>query len=194
MTIFVQWKCIIFCCFLYAVTYHAKGSYSYSEYLSHPERVTKWIALKLCAFLDNLNGFLNEQALKSSKCSSYDYNVYTQNMTTLLQYFIVCIGYIFLNALIIQSFFSHIMLCMEGLPLYLEKLLTSDSRFWVLCSNEKDLLMCPKSTSVWYGDRSFAHPVPSHWHSLPLHIRKCESLDTSKIKLKPNMSQQAFDL
>ena len=79
-------------------------------------------------------------------------------------------------------------------PLYLKDLLIPDVKSRVLHSKDKDLLVCPKSSSVRYGDRAFAHAAPTLWNSLPTDIKKCVTVDSFKAKLKTYLFQQAYDL
>ena len=78
-------------------------------------------------------------------------------------------------------------------PLYLQELIVRSNQPRLLRSNGQNLLVCPRSKSVRYGDRSFAVAAPTLWNSIPQHLRMCESTDHFKSLLKTHLFKVAFD-
>ena len=78
-------------------------------------------------------------------------------------------------------------------PLYLQELIFRSNQPRLLRSNSQNLLVCPRSKSVRYGDRSFAVAAPTLWNSIPQHLRMCESTDHFKSLLKTHLIKVAFD-
>ena len=69
-------------------------------------------------------------------------------------------------------------------PSYLKDLLVPDNKDRNMYLNALSLLVCPRSDSVWYGERAFAHAAPTLWKSLPLHIRQSETIYSFKTNAK----------
>ena len=76
-------------------------------------------------------------------------------------------------------------------PLYIVKLLSFYTPPRNLRSNEKLLLIEPKSKHSW-GDRYFVVAAPRLWNKLPLYVRTSQSLDVFKKNLKTYLMLQAF--
>ena len=76
-------------------------------------------------------------------------------------------------------------------PLYISNLLNFYTSSRNLRSNEKLLLIEPKSKHSW-GDRSFVVAAPRLWNELPLSIRTSPSLEVFKKKLKTCLMLQAY--
>ena len=76
-------------------------------------------------------------------------------------------------------------------PLYISNLLSFYTPSRNLRSNEKLLLIEPKSKHSW-GDRSFVVAAPRLWNELPLSIRTSPSLEVFKKNLKTYLILQAY--
>ena len=61
-------------------------------------------------------------------------------------------------------------------PRYLVKLLQYQNLSRTLCSNSLELLLQQKSNTKTYGDRAFSICAPRLWNSIPLDIRKWNSV------------------
>ena len=61
-----------------------------------------------------------------------------------------------------------------------------------LRSIDSKLLVIPKTTTVSYGDRSFATIAPKIWNQLPLAIRQSISVDSFKRALKTSLFRESF--
>ena len=61
-----------------------------------------------------------------------------------------------------------------------------------LRSSSRNLLAVPRFNIKTYGGRSFTDAAPTMWKSLPLELRTCVSLSTSKSKLKTWLFKEAF--
>ena len=74
---------------------------------------------------------------------------------------------------------------LKGLgPWYLVKLLQYQKLSRTLHSNSLELLLQQKSNTKTYGDRAFSTCAPRLWNSIPLGIRKSNSVSTFKKQLK----------
>ena len=63
-----------------------------------------------------------------------------------------------------------------------------------LRSNDKCLLVIPKTVLVTYGDRSFRSAAPYLWNQLPLDVRCIDNIDSFKCSLKTHLFKLAFEL
>jgi hypothetical protein len=82
----------------------------------------------------------------------------------------------------------------ELAPTYLVEMLTKKpTSARSMRSNDKDLLIIPRSFTATYGDRNFRHCGPFLWNDLPNDLRSCNNLDTFKRKLKTLLFQATFD-
>ena len=82
--------------------------------------------------------------------------------------------------------------CLHGLaPLYLCDLLTwKQSRG--LRSDNKLLLVIPKSKQVTYGDRAFSNAAPRLWNPLPDHVKRSDNVDIFKCRLKTHLFKLSY--
>ena len=71
-------------------------------------------------------------------------------------------------------------------PEYLMELLTWKPSHG-LRSDNKLLLIVPKSRLATYGERAFSVAAPKLWNPLPLHIKQSQSLDIFKCRLKTHI-------
>ena len=69
-------------------------------------------------------------------------------------------------------------------PVHVNDLLRHYSPCRSLRSSDSNFLVIPKTTTITYGDRSFAEIVPKLWNQLPLAIRQSNSVDGFKRALK----------
>ena len=60
-----------------------------------------------------------------------------------------------------------------------------------LRSSDSNLLIIPKTTTVAYGERSFAAIAPKLWNQLPLAIRQSNSVDSFKRALKTYLFRES---
>jgi len=82
--------------------------------------------------------------------------------------------------------------CLHGKgPSYLTELLHEYTPARSLRSSTSHKLAVPK-IKLGYGERSFSHAAPKVWNSLPLTVRKSESVDTFKKHLKTHLFNLAF--
>jgi len=78
-------------------------------------------------------------------------------------------------------------------PSYISELLvkkTESSRS--LRSDNKNLLVVPRSYTVRYGDRNFRNVGPKMWNDLPLEMRVCDDVDAFKKMLKTLLFQEVY--
>ena len=66
-------------------------------------------------------------------------------------------------------------------PSYLSELVEVYVPMHMLRSSAQLLLLEPKFNLKTYGSRAFSVCAPRLWNSLPLEIRKCDSVDTFKV-------------
>ena len=59
-------------------------------------------------------------------------------------------------------------------------------------SNDKNLLVVPKTRTKTYGDRSFVHCSLMLWNELPHDLKNCELFDQFKSMLKTHLFKIAF--
>jgi hypothetical protein len=78
-------------------------------------------------------------------------------------------------------------------PIYLQELLQISTQSRSLRSNDQLLLVCPRSKSVRYGDRSFRVAAPTLWNNLPLNVRLSETVHQFKSLLKTHLFKAAYD-
>ena len=78
-------------------------------------------------------------------------------------------------------------------PQYLTDLLQVSNNQRTLRSNNKFLLVIPKTESVKYGDSSFAYAAASLWNTLPEDCRMAQTLQLFKSRLKTHLFKLAFD-
>ena len=77
-------------------------------------------------------------------------------------------------------------------PSYLQELIKVSSQSRTLRSNEQKLLVCPRSMSSRYGDRSFSVAAPTLWNKLPMSIRLAETVNQFKRQLKTHLFKVAY--
>ncbi len=66
-------------------------------------------------------------------------------------------------------------------PSYIRELLAfKESFMYSLCSDDKNLLVEPKSRTVNYGDRNYKTVAPKLWNILPLEIRTLTEVECFK--------------
>ena len=61
-----------------------------------------------------------------------------------------------------------------------------------LRSDDQRLLIVPRTSLKFYGDRALSVAGPKLWNALPRELRFCESLDSFKSKLKTHLFNEAF--
>ena len=69
-------------------------------------------------------------------------------------------------------------------PVYIKDFLTPYTPTRALRSQNKMMLVIPRTRTVTYGDRSFHKIAPTLWNALPSNIRTIATQDTLKIALK----------
>jgi hypothetical protein len=62
-----------------------------------------------------------------------------------------------------------------------------------LRSDDCSLLQFPKTNAKTLGDRSFKHAASLIWNSLPLYIRRCETVTYFKTHLKTFLFRKAYE-
>jgi hypothetical protein len=82
----------------------------------------------------------------------------------------------------------------ECAPLYLQDLLQVSTQSRSLRSNDQKLLVCPRSRSRRYGDRSFRVAAPTLWNKLPLNVRLSETVSQFKTNLKTYLFKVAYEV
>lgn len=87
------------------------------------------------------------------------------------------------------------MTCFKGLhgiaPAYISNLLKSNVTSRSLRSSSQNLLMIPKTNSI-YGDRSFAVAAPTEWNRMPKYLRQIDSITHFKTSLKTYLFKEYF--
>ena len=78
-------------------------------------------------------------------------------------------------------------------PNYLSDLLLTYVPSRTLRSSGSGLLITPKVLTKTYGEASFYHYGPRLWNSLPEDLRKIETVDIFKSKLKTYLFSLAFN-
>jgi len=78
-----------------------------------------------------------------------------------------------------------------GQPPYLAQQLYAYAPTRALRSSTSKLLQVPR-TNLRFGSRSFSASAPTLWNSLPRSVHFCESLTTSRKRLKTFYFQSAF--
>ena len=79
-------------------------------------------------------------------------------------------------------------------PVYIQDLLIKyEPAYENLRSNDKNLLVIPKTSLKTYGDRAFSFAAPTLWNGLPDHIRLCDNIDTFKTLLKTHLYSVAYN-
>ena len=96
-----------------------------------------------------------------------------------------------------QRIIFKILLCtfkvVNGLaPSYLSELLEGYVPRRMLRSSTQLLLHETKFNLKTHGSRAFSVCAPRLWNSLPLEIRKCDSIDTLKKKLKTHLFKSSY--
>ena len=81
----------------------------------------------------------------------------------------------------------------EMAPAYLRDLLKVSKKDRSLRSNNKCMLVVPKTKTVKYGDSSFSYAAPVLWNQLPEDCRMETDLNSFKSKLKTFLFKQAFN-
>ncbi len=76
-------------------------------------------------------------------------------------------------------------------PAYLTELLQRHAPSRSLRSENKGLLVVPKTRTSW-GDRSFRKAAPKLWNALPARIRQSDSINAFKTALKTHLFVTAF--
>ena len=93
----------------------------------------------------------------------------------------------------VRSKCLHIGQVVNGLtPSYLSELLQVYVPIRILRSSTQLLLLEPKSNRKTYGSHAFSVCAPRLWNSLPLEIKKCDSIDTFKSKLKTHLFKSSY--
>ena len=77
-------------------------------------------------------------------------------------------------------------------PKYLEELLVWHKAPRSLRSNDRKLLVVPRTKLKYFGDRAFVKAAPVLWNSLPLSMRQITELDSFKSCLKTQLYRKAF--
>ena len=77
-------------------------------------------------------------------------------------------------------------------PRYLSELLEVYVSMRMLRSSTQLLLLEPRFNLKTYSSRAFPVCAPRLWNSLPLEIRKCDSIDTFKSKLKTHLFKSSY--
>ena len=72
-------------------------------------------------------------------------------------------------------------------PKYLQDVLVKCKKTRLLRINDQNKLVEPKTNLVTYGDRAFSAVAPRLYNRLPLDLRKCESYELFKQKLKTHI-------
>ena len=84
--------------------------------------------------------------------------------------------------------------CMNNCaPIYLQELLEISCKPRSLRSNSNNVLVCPRTKSVRYGNRTFRSAAATLWNSLPLTIRQCNKLNEFKSKVKTHLFKKAYE-
>jgi hypothetical protein len=79
-------------------------------------------------------------------------------------------------------------------PSYITEMLTyKEESSRSLRSNNRKLLVRPRSNTVRYGDRNFRNVAPMLWNNLPLEMRNCDNVNDFKKQLKTHLFHDAFD-
>jgi hypothetical protein len=77
-------------------------------------------------------------------------------------------------------------------PSYIANLLVPYAPSRTLRSSAKSLLTIPRTSSSYYGDRSFSACAPKLWNALPNNIRRCSSLPLFKNLLKTHLFKSSY--
>ena len=77
-------------------------------------------------------------------------------------------------------------------PSYLSELLEAYVPMRMLRSSTQLLLLESKFNLKTYGSRALSVCAPRLWNSLPLEMRKCDSIDTFKKKLKTHLFKSSY--
>jgi hypothetical protein len=79
-------------------------------------------------------------------------------------------------------------------PQYITDLLSfkPEGNHHLRSDDQSSLLQIPKTNSKILGDRSFKHAAPLIWNSLPLNIRRCETVNCFKTNLKTFLFRKAY--
>ena len=77
-------------------------------------------------------------------------------------------------------------------PNYISELLTLYKPSRALRSSCQMLLVVPKTKTKLYGHRPFAASAPRLCNALPVDIKKSESLDIFKSKVKTHLFRQCY--
>ena len=59
-------------------------------------------------------------------------------------------------------------------------------------SDDKNLLVVPKTRTITYGDRSFMHCGPTLWNELPIDLKHCDDFNRFKSLLKTHLFKKAY--
>ena len=76
-------------------------------------------------------------------------------------------------------------------PVYINELLHHYTPCRSLRSSDSNFLAIPKTTTITYGDRSFAAIAPKLWNQLPLAIRQSDSVDSFKRSMKTYLFRES---
>ena len=76
-------------------------------------------------------------------------------------------------------------------PVYINELLYHYTPCRSLRSSDSNFLVIPKTTTVSYGDGSFAAVAPKLWNQLPLAIRQSNCVDSFKRALKTYLFRES---
>ena len=72
------------------------------------------------------------------------------------------------------------------------KLVKANSRDRVLTSNGQFYLKVPRSSHIFYGDRSCYVAGPKGWNKLPLALKALPTVDSFKLNLKTYLFNQCY--
>ena len=76
-------------------------------------------------------------------------------------------------------------------PVYINEMLYHYTPCRCLPSSDSNFLAIPKTTTITYGDRSFAVIAPKLWNQLPLAIRQSDIVDSFKRAMKTYLFRES---
>ena len=79
-------------------------------------------------------------------------------------------------------------------PIYLTDLLMSYTPTRTLRSGTQQKMEQPRINMKKYGERSFSAAVPLLWNALPMDIKKSQTVDCFKSRLKTHLYRKAFNV
>ena len=94
-----------------------------------------------------------------------------------------------------KSMFNLLLLTYKSLnglaPMYTNELLHHYTPCRSLRSSDSNFLAIPKTSTITYGDKSFAAVAPKLWNQLPLAIRQSDSVDSFKRPMKTYLFRES---